>query len=607
MKKFITALALVIGISTCFAGCSSKELDGVSDKGGYEPTPRPVIFDEQTGYTQEMPIRFEIANFQYGAELPYARYNETDDSSWHARSFAYDSPVYSYTPRYTSKDALKYKATSTWINDDNDDDCNYFTIYGAENKTGSGRVTADYLMYIPALDEETDTIDNYGMYPKNYENYLDLSNYDTLYIDMSSTSSDNKDVEYSIYWKNHGGTIKKLYNYNGKSGYRQTIAIDISNIAQSDRKDIEFIRFEHEVKDISTKETITVRLFSIRAEGEKPKITKETTLGSMNVYSEYLGNVLYTKWGAYSASGFYDSEDKKIKIWYGAGLPETSSSDNVYYIECSDLSQGFTKPERIVMDNSTGYKLIDPSGKLRTHDMQIGYGGDPAVVKVNGTYYMYFSAIEKELDDGVRHHWNKIYVATSTDSKTWTVQGIPLDCATGGLLGYGGGSPSVVYKGGEFWMYYYTQAPDYRYPDEPCGLVLKKSTDGINFGKAIEINSSMSAMDVKYIPSLRKWVGTYYAEKNQFISGAIAGVRIVFSDDGINWNFDHSNSKMIAQNLDYPINHNPGFIGNELGHGYKTMFLTYGANDLPLTENGYWFSAAQMDARQLEWSRITIS
>lgn len=52
-------------------------------------------------------------------------------------------------------------------------------------------------------------------------------------------------------------------------------------------------------------------------------------------------------------------QDQKIKIWYGAGTAECDSSDNVYYTECSDLSEGFSKPKRITTNDSTGYKLVD--------------------------------------------------------------------------------------------------------------------------------------------------------------------------------------------------------------------------------------------------------
>ncbi len=631
MKKI---MVLMLGMLLCLPGCggggtnpadtalttdSETEIIAPGDRDTADesngetlpPEPEeidPIVFDEYLGYTESLPFKLEIANFKYGAELPYTRYNGgggVDMSRFHARSFAYEAPVYSYRPNAIGQ-TNKYQANSTWSDPDSGDSCNYFTMLSGSTGTGEGTATADYRMYIPALQEAGHPINNYGLYPKDYENYLDLSDCDTLYIDMSSTSSLGQDVEYSIYWKNHNGAIRLLYTYNGKSGVRHEIKLDISGIPEDERGDIEFIRFEQKMKDISAGETITVRIFSIRAESATPQITQENVIGGMDVSSEYLGHVLYTKWGAYSATGFYDSSDQKIKIWYGAGTAERDSSDNIYYIECSDLSQGFSKPVRITMDDSTGYKLIDPTGKLKRHDEQIGYGGDPSVVKVDGVYYMYFSALENGLDDGKYTHWNKIYVATSTEAKTWTVQGVPLDCATGGSLGYGGGSPSVVYKDGEFWMYYYTQAPDYRYPNEPTGLVMKKSTDGINFGEAISIDSTMSTMDVKYIPSLRKWIGTYYAEEGQWVTGARAGVRIAFSDDGIHWTFDHSDNSMIAQNLDYPINHNPGLIGNELGHGYETMFVMYGANDLPMAENGYWFSAAQYDARQLEWTRIRI-
>ncbi|MBQ9482185.1 MAG: hypothetical protein IJU84_08485, partial [Clostridia bacterium] len=386
MKKGFIIFMIVTCVAFFNSGCNGPA--PVSDGENLPPAGIGNIeFDDSYGYTGDLPLRLEIANFKYGAELPYSRYNKTDGSSWHARSFAYDAPVYSYTPYNDGSDDLKYKATSEWFDADSADDCNYFTVYGAKNQSGTGRVIADYLMYIPALGEEEE-INEYGMYPKNYENYLDLSDYEKLFIDRNSTSSDGKDVSYNILWKNHGGAVKQLFSYSGKSGVRQTAEIDISKIAGSDKNKIEFIRFEQVIADISVRSTVTTQLFSIRAESAAPAVKRSTKISGTDVYSEYLGNVLYTKWGAYSASGFYDSEDKKIKLWYGAGLPETSSSDNVYYTECSDFSKGFSKPVRIVTDDSTGYKLIDPSGKLRSHDMQIGYGGDPSVIKVNGVYYM---------------------------------------------------------------------------------------------------------------------------------------------------------------------------------------------------------------------------
>ena len=597
MKKLIAAALsalMLLPLAACGSGQEKPEPPGEKS---YAP-------DAAAGYTAEMNLRKTIAVFQYGTEMPYDRYNTAlPESSWHARSFAGRAPVYSYTPRYAGGPELEYYSNSGWASDESDSACNSFAVYGRESGSVTGTVQADYLMYVPPLSAAGSAFD-FGGYPAEYANYLDLSDYETLNVVMSASSSDGSAVRYRLYLKNVGSDSVQIYEYSGESGVRNDIRVQLKPDLPRDR--VEFLRFEHVAQDQPADVTVTYSLYFIEARAAAPAVTRDTTVAGNRVQSEYLGNVLYTKWGAYSASGFYDSSDGKWKLWYGAGLPERDSSDNVYYIETTDLDSCWSKPKRIVMDDSTGYKLVDPSGKLKRHDEQIGYGGDPGVVKVDGTYYMYFSALENGLDDGTYTHWNKIYVATSKDAKTWTVQGVPLDCATGGLLGYGGGSPSVVYYEGEFYMYYYTQAPDSRYPDEPCGLVLKKSADGVNFGRAISINPQMSTMDVKYIPSLRKWVGTYYSEANQFAPNTRGGVHVAFSEDGIEWMFDHSDNSLIAQNLDIPINHNPGLIGNELGHGYETMFLTYGANDLTLTIGGKWFSAAQYDARQLEWSRVTI-
>lgn len=70
-------------------------------------------------------------------------------------------------------------------------------MYGSDTQTGAGAAIADYRMYIPALDEEGAEI-GFGKYPKEYENYLDLSGYETLFIDLDSVSSQKKNVEYAV-------------------------------------------------------------------------------------------------------------------------------------------------------------------------------------------------------------------------------------------------------------------------------------------------------------------------------------------------------------------------------------------------------------------------
>ncbi len=137
--------------------------------------------------------------------------------------------------------------------------------------------------------------------------------------------------------------------------------------------------------------------------------------------------------------------------------------------------------------------------------------------------------------------------------------------------------------------------------------MLKTSANGVDFGKAVSIDRNMSTLDVRYVPDLMKWIGTYYSEENQFAPGTKAGVRIAVSEDGIHWEFDHSDNSLIAQDMSMALNHNSGFIGTEEGFAGTTLYCMYGANDLPLTIDGKWFSSAQYDSRQMDITKIHIN
>lgn len=80
----------------------------------------------------------------------------------------------------------------------------------------------------------------------------------------------------------------------------------------------------------------------------------------------------------------------------------------------------------------------------------------------------------------------------------------------------------------------------------------------------------------------------------------------MYSDDGIHWVRGSSNSQMPSQDFSAVINHNPGFIGDSLGHGYTTMFYTYGNNDLSLNWPDVYHLTLQYDMRELDWGRLTI-
>ena len=560
---FIAAVAAVL------AAAMLLPLSGCGKSGGDEAKTDPpggdiVLPTGEEGSSIEMKeyaVTKTVADFKYGVAGPYDKYTKSVEQGWTywlSRSFTSLTPEYSYVPN-ASGEALEYKSNCVWSDDGSDADCNYVAIYPSAQERTNGSVESEFLFYIPCLNPEGTPI-NYGVYPKEYENYLDLSEYDNLSFIFSAQSELGTDVSFELYLKDHGSERYKVYEYKGKGG-KMRIDIDLKAIAKDRRDRLESITVVNLISDMAKNDRIINCWYKIEAGAEKVFWEKTSRMSGVKVESEYLGNMLYTMCGAYSATGFYDTSDGKYKVWYGSGVPEQQSTDNVYYMESTDPERGWSKPVRITTDGSTRGSLTDASGKLRGSSSPIGYGGDPAVVKVNGTYYMYFSGLEWDLDDGTYHHWNKIWLATSTDGLNWTGYGAVVDTENGGSLGYGSGAPSVVYYNGKFYMYYYSQSHDVNYPDEPGGLVLKISDDGYHFDKAISIDRSMPSMEVKYVPELMKWIGCYYTEDRQYGPDCKAGVRLAFSNDGIKWTFDFTDNSLIAQDMTIPLNHNPGFIG----------------------------------------------
>ena len=86
---------------------------------GKDPVdPSKYLPDAEKGYVNAMGLRYTIADFQYGTEIPYNRYTNLDaeapstvKDAYHARYFRDYQPEYDYKPS-ASESELAYGSTS---------------------------------------------------------------------------------------------------------------------------------------------------------------------------------------------------------------------------------------------------------------------------------------------------------------------------------------------------------------------------------------------------------------------------------------------------------------------------------------------------------------
>jgi hypothetical protein len=201
---------------------------------------------------------------------------------------------------------------------------------------------------------------------------------------------------------------------------------------------------------------------------------------------------------------------------------------------------------------------------------------DPSVVKVNDTYYMYYSvAPTDELD--------QVWCATSTDGLHWTVHGEVIGPSTSGWDSLKVGRPSVLYnqtsKQFELWFdgsEQDTTNPGKIKPGTGRHVGYATSTDGLAFtkwpGNPVFLNSG--AIDVEYINK------TY--------------VVVEESGRGIYWRkgTNQTNFEPVARQL-FP-NINTSFDA----YGHVTPFI--------LVENGKWVSTYTGAATVKSWDRNRV-
>lgn len=206
-----------------------------------------------------------------------------------------------------------------------------------------------------------------------------------------------------------------------------------------------------------------------------------------------------------------------------------------------------------VIYNATSTNLVTwttPVVALRTKRPPQGtHACDPTVVKRdNGVYYLYYTSETGCAPSGCN---NQIYLATSTDAKTWAyansgnaVIPMPPDQINNT---YGVGASSVMLQNGIFYHFYANSAAN------PTNL--STSTDGIHYTvKDIKIPSAYG-LDIKYLPQHNQYL--YIAGGGQSFN---LGLYLL-----------DSNFKILKRihfpdgTFPYPCNHNPGMLGDSKG------------------------------------------
>lgn len=199
---------------------------------------------------------------------------------------------------------------------------------------------------------------------------------------------------------------------------------------------------------------------------------------------------------------------------------------------------------------------------------------DPSVVEVDGTWYLYYTAINTDVD------WsNRIFVATADDPRgPWAkypddVHPEPVledPSCSGAEDEYCVGQSTVVYHDGLFWHWYTDTGEGDGAPPSPGVTMLATSTDGFHFdvqngGEPVFDHADTS---VKFDDTSGMFLMIY---------GNVDDVNLYWtaSQDGVTW-LGHQDSRRIDVNFNFSENHNPGMAGDHHGHFRSSTFVMYG-------------------------------
>lgn len=278
-------------------------------------------------------------------------------------------------------------------------------------------------------------------------------------------------------------------------------------------------------------------------------------------------------------------DDGQWKVWNCTSDP-VDSLDTIWYTSFTTQGIYDVGPQEVMEPSRNN---ADPWG-LHTCA--------PSVVKFNNRYKMYFECAPRVYKLGNKSSYDTCYTelctAESTDGINWTGRRVlfgindvikanikletengkriadfsksNLSSCTNLDLNYGVGHPSAVVKDGQIWLWYYDSKGDWG----PGGTYLAKSSDGENFTTVNQSPIEISAPEVKYVPSLDAFIGTFAPN---------ASNRFGYSKDGLTWawpDFAYTNGsweikypnmtigQAVAGHCAAPAQ--AGIIGNAEGH-----------------------------------------
>ncbi|MCA9599120.1 MAG: hypothetical protein KC776_37675 [Myxococcales bacterium] len=164
--------------------------------------------------------------------------------------------------------------------------------------------------------------------------------------------------------------------------------------------------------------------------------------------------------------------DGVYRMWWCGGI----AGDHILYAEAASLdgpwhAHGSTAP------NSYD-DVFSPTGVVG--DFDGAHTCDPSVVRVNGTYVMFYGGLGK---DGTPNNTTRIGVAQSDDGFSWTRLngGKPIIGPAQSLAGkpntYGAGQPSAFYKDGKYYLAFTDTSAAGANPGNGAGQFVLRSSD----------------------------------------------------------------------------------------------------------------------------------